>query len=237
MAARGARWSFITKEHAHIRLGRPTCQAKDGESWDARYGQIWGRRIGLAALFVSMGLVSGCGGGGGSTGFSSERLPDAGPSIKLPSLSGSGSQADRTGAPQVALADGRANSCPQIVAWPNEKLKTVYQNGHEGDANFIIYRGEITKLSRECRVYGGRVVVKYGYAGRLSCSGRRGIPGAFLACFGQGDGRLQGASCTGSHVCARNRSWQPNGRLLLNGARDFFACADRNTPPTTTKFS
>ena len=130
-------------------------------------GQIWGRRIRLATLVVSMGLVSGCGGGGGSTGFSSERLPDAGPSIKLPSLSGSGSQADATGAPQVALADGRANSCPQVVAWPNEKLKTVYQNGHEGDANFIIYRGEITKLSRECRVYGGRVVVKYGYAGRV----------------------------------------------------------------------
>ena len=142
-----------------------------------KYGQIWGRRIGLAALFVSIGLVSGCG-GGGATGFSSERLPDAGPSIKLPSLSGSRSQADPTGASQIALADGRANSCPQIVAWPNEKLKTVYQNGHEGDANFIIYRGEITKLSRECRVYGGRVVVKYGYAGRLLL-GPRGYPGSF----------------------------------------------------------
>ncbi len=140
--------------------------------------QIWGRRIRLATLVVSMGLVAGCGGGGGSTGFSSERLPDAGPSIKLPSLSGSRSQADPTGAPQVALADGRANSCPQVVAWPNEKLKTVYQNGHEGDANFIIYRGEITKLSRECRVYGGRVVVKYGYAGRVLL-GPKGYPGSF----------------------------------------------------------
>ena len=141
-------------------------------------GQNRGRKIGLVALFVSMGLVSGCGGGGGSTGFSSERLPDAGPSFKLPSLSDSRSQSNPAGGPQVVAADGRANSCPQIVAWPNEKLKTVYQNGHEGDANFIIYRGEITKLSRECRVYGGRVVVKYGYAGRLLL-GPKGYPGSF----------------------------------------------------------
>ena len=143
-------------------------------------GHIWSRRFGLATLCLGAALVAGCGGGGGSTGFSSERLPDTLPSIKMPSLSGSNpqQQPDPANALPTMTADGRATSCPQVVAWPNEKLKTVYQNGHNGDANFIIYRGEITKLSRECRVYGGRVVVKYGYAGRLLL-GPKGYPGSF----------------------------------------------------------
>ncbi|MEM9591789.1 MAG: hypothetical protein AAF967_10690 [Pseudomonadota bacterium] len=145
---------------------------------ERKVGHIWSRRTGLAALCVAAALGTGCGGGGGgTTGFSSERLPDSAPSFKLPSLSSSQPQADPSSGLPVA-ADGRATSCPQVVAWPNEKLKTVYQNGHNGDANFIIYRGEITKLSRECRVYGGRVVVKYGYAGRLLL-GPKGYPGSF----------------------------------------------------------
>ena len=143
-------------------------------------GHIWSSGFGIAALCLGVVLVSGCGGGGGTTGFSSERLPDTLPTLKMPSLSGSNPQPqpDPTAAPTITTADGRANTCPQVVAWPNEKLKTVYQNGHDGDANFIIYRGEITKLSRECRVYGGRVVVKYGYAGRLLL-GPKGYPGSF----------------------------------------------------------
>ena len=139
-------------------------------------GQFGSRLIGLAAVCVSVAFISGCGGGSGSSGFSSERLPDSLPSVSLPSLPSS-EPAAQPAATAVA-ADGRSTSCPQVVAWPNEKLKTVYQNGHDGDANFIISRGEITKLSRECRVYGGRVVVKYGYAGRLLL-GPKGYPGSF----------------------------------------------------------
>ena len=30
-----------------------------------------------------------------------------------------------------------------------------------------MHRGEITKLSRECQIYGDRVTVKYGFAGRV----------------------------------------------------------------------
>lgn len=150
--------------------GRGALRRKDGH--------IWSSGIGLAALCVSAVLLSACGGGGGSTGFSSERLPDSLPSIKMPSLSGSEPQPDPGAALPATTADGRANSCPQVVAWPNEKLKTVYQNGHDGEADFILYRGEITKLSRECRVYGGRVVVKYGYAGRVLL-GPKGYPGSF----------------------------------------------------------
>jgi len=73
-------------------------------------------------------------------------------------------------------AEGQALNCPQVVAWPNERLRTVYQPGHDGDTMFVIHRGEITKLSRECQFFGSRVVVKYGFAGRVLL-GPKGSPG------------------------------------------------------------
>ena len=39
-----------------------------------------------------------------------------------------------------------------------------------------MHRGEITKLSRECQIYGDRVTVKYGFAGRVLL-GPKGKPG------------------------------------------------------------
>lgn len=44
---------------------------------------------------------------------------------------------------------------------------TVYQPGHSGEAMAIRHRGELTKLSRECRVYGNQMTVRYGFAGRV----------------------------------------------------------------------
>ena len=132
--------------------------------------------IGFVTLCSGMAIVSGCGGGGGTSGFSSERLPDRLPTIDLPSLPSSESAVAT--APATTYAAGRASSCPQVVAWPNEKLRTVYQRGHDGDANFIVYRGEITKLSRECQLTGGRVLVKYGYAGRVLL-GPKGHAGSY----------------------------------------------------------
>lgn len=131
--------------------------------------------IGFVTLCAGMAIVSGCG-GGGTSGFSSERLPDRLPTIDLPSLPSSEPAAAT--APAATSAAGRASSCPQVVAWPNEKLRTVYQRGHDGDANFIVYRGEITKLSRECQLTGGRVLVKYGYAGRVLL-GPKGHAGSY----------------------------------------------------------
>ena len=76
--------------------------------------------------------------------------------------------------------DGKSLDCPQVVAWPNERLRTIYQNGHDGDQMYVVNRTEITKLSRECRVYGGQVVVKYGFAGRVLL-GPKGKPGRVSA--------------------------------------------------------
>ena len=62
------------------------------------------------------------------------------------------------------------------MAWPRDRLVTVYQGGQTGDAKAVVHRGEITKMSRECQFYGGRVVVKYGFAGRVLL-GPKGGPG------------------------------------------------------------
>ncbi len=73
-------------------------------------------------------------------------------------------------------ASGAAAHCPQIVAWPYDRLLTVYEPGHNGDNLSIVHRGEITKLARECQLYSDRVVVKYGFAGRVLL-GPKGQPG------------------------------------------------------------
>lgn len=75
-----------------------------------------------------------------------------------------------------AAAGGTGTSCPQVVAWPKDRLLTVYQSGHDGDAQAVIHRGEITKMSRECQLFGSRVTVKYGFAGRVLL-GPKGSPG------------------------------------------------------------
>jgi hypothetical protein len=74
------------------------------------------------------------------------------------------------------LPSGLSTHCPQVVAWPRERLITVYQPGHAGDANFVVHRGEITKMARDCQLYSDRVVVKYGFAGRVLL-GPKGGPG------------------------------------------------------------
>ncbi len=74
------------------------------------------------------------------------------------------------------LPGGMSAHCPQVVAWPKDRLVTVYQGGKTGDAQAVIHRGEITKMARECQIYSDRVMVKYGFAGRVLL-GPKGPPG------------------------------------------------------------
>jgi len=74
------------------------------------------------------------------------------------------------------LPAGFSAHCPQVVAWPRDRLLTVYQPGHVGEANSVVHRGEITKMARECQLYSDRVIVKYGFAGRVLL-GPKGGPG------------------------------------------------------------
>jgi len=79
-------------------------------------------------------------------------------------------------APAPAMNGPGGNQCPQVVAWPHDRLVTVYEGGRTNDAQAVIHRGEITKLARECQFYGDRIVVKYGLAGRVLL-GPKGKPG------------------------------------------------------------
>jgi hypothetical protein len=74
------------------------------------------------------------------------------------------------------LPSGYSANCPQVVAWPRDRLLTVYQPDKVGDNNAVVHRGEITKMARECQLFADRVVVKYGFAGRVLL-GPKGGPG------------------------------------------------------------
>lgn len=74
------------------------------------------------------------------------------------------------------LPGGKSANCPQIVAWPRDRLLTIYQSGQVGDLKAVVHRGEITKMARECTLYSDRVIVKYGFAGRVLL-GPKGAPG------------------------------------------------------------
>jgi hypothetical protein len=84
---------------------------------------------------------------------------------------------DTANADLANLPGGYSAHCPQVVAWPRDRLLTVYQPEHVGDTNAIVHRGEITKMARECQLLSDRVVVKYGFAGRV-LMGPKGGPGA-----------------------------------------------------------
>jgi hypothetical protein len=133
----------------------------------------WLPALSLGALLVSSALISGCGVpklsnpfGAGSEDASSASLAD---DDKLPEM-------NSTTSSSAAPASGESLNCPQVVAWPNESLRTIYEPGHDGDQLSVVNRAELTKLSRDCQFYGGRVVVKYGFAGRVLL-GPKGKPG------------------------------------------------------------
>ena len=83
-------------------------------------------------------------------------------------------KADAAGAD--ASLNGASSHCPQVVAWPHDRLLTIYEPGHVGDTQAIMHRGEITKMARECELFPDHVVVKYGVAGRVLL-GPKGHPG------------------------------------------------------------
>ncbi|HET7852243.1 MAG TPA: hypothetical protein VFK91_05805 [Methyloceanibacter sp.] len=97
----------------------------------------------------------------------------------LPPASQDGMLAEaKADAPKMAqlTETGESLHCPQVVAWPHDRLLTIYAGGKIGDAQAIMHRGEITKLSRQCQIFGNQVVVKYGVAGRVLL-GPKGAPG------------------------------------------------------------
>ncbi len=77
---------------------------------------------------------------------------------------------------QAAKADGGASGpisgelsqgCPRFQVWPRDNTVTIFEPGRIGDGLAVMHRGEITKTARECRIESGRVVVRYGFSGRV----------------------------------------------------------------------
>jgi hypothetical protein len=134
-----------------------------------------------AAMLVLAASLSGCAVAHLGNPFKSEdkavMYPQAGdsanPQVSADSLLAN-AKAD-TGS-DTSPAAGASAHCPQVVAWPQDRLVTVYEPGHVGDQLSIIHRGEITKLARDCQLTGTEMMVRYGVAGRVLL-GPKGRPG------------------------------------------------------------
>lgn len=122
----------------------------------------WLRPCCLAWLIAVPALVSGCAVSKLSNPFRSGSEDTAASAVTEDRLLAT-AKAD-TGSD---MPSGVSSHCPQVVAWPRDRLLTVYQPGHSGDSLAVVHRGEITKMARECQLYSDRVIVKYGFAGRV----------------------------------------------------------------------
>ena len=132
----------------------------------------WLCRCALIGLFIVPVLVSGCAIPRLSNPFGSdddEGSASAGSESRL--LDTARAEAG------TELPSGSSLHCPQVVAWPRDRLLTIYQAGHVGDSNAVVHRGEITKMARDCQLLPDRVIVKYGFAGRVLL-GPKGGPGS-----------------------------------------------------------
>lgn len=106
-------------------------------------------------------LTSGLGGGmfGGSSGSGSQVATVSEEQL----LSAAKSDHGTTGTTGIDPAHG----CPRFVVWPRDNHVTIYETGRVGDGLAVMHRGEITKTARECHFDAGRVMVKYGFSGRV----------------------------------------------------------------------
>jgi hypothetical protein len=130
------------------------------------------RRCCLSGLLLAPLLLSACAVSRLSNPFRSGS-EDTSPSVVTPDKLLETAKADSG----TDLPGGNSAHCPQVVAWPRDRLLTIYQACHVGDQLSVVHRGEITKMARECQLYSDRVVVKYGFAGRVLL-GPKGGPGA-----------------------------------------------------------
>jgi hypothetical protein len=131
--------------------------------------RVWLSRCALLGLITVPFLATGCAVSSFSNPFGSSEESSAVSESRLLETAKADTGND--------LPGGASTHCPQVVAWPRDRLLTIYEPNHVGDANAIVHRGEITKMARECQILPGRVVVKYGFAGRvlLGPKGKRGV--------------------------------------------------------------
>jgi hypothetical protein len=131
----------------------------------------WRAPTALAGLLAASAVVAGCAVSNFSNPFGSGKEDISASTVNEDRLLETAKADTGTDFPA-----GRSANCPQVVAWPRDRLLTIYQPGHVGDQTAVVHRGEITKMARECTLYSDRVIVKYGFAGRVLL-GPKGAPG------------------------------------------------------------
>ena len=139
------------------------------------------RCITVGAVLAAAICVGGCGLSSLTSGLGS-------------SMFGGGQSADGTSATKVSeeqllsaakAGDGSTGSletatgCPKVITGTRDNNLTIYEPGRVGDGLAIVHRGEITKTARECVIEGNKVIVKYGFSGRVLL-GPRGKSGPIV---------------------------------------------------------
>jgi len=132
----------------------------------------------LLAAGAALAILPGCGlssltsGLGGGVFGGSSNKPEV-KSVTEEQLLSAAKQDDGSTASTMGEV---AHGCPRFTVWSRDNNLTIYEQGRVGDGLAIMHRGEITKTARECEIQSGRVVVKYGFSGRVLL-GPRGKPG------------------------------------------------------------
>ncbi len=125
----------------------------------------------LGAALALIGLVAGCGvstltsgiGGGVFGGSGASPAATKGVSEEQLLVAAKSDGGDSTGGSSGEVAHG----CPRFVVWPRDNNLTIYEQGRAGDGLAVMHRGEITKTARECQIEQNKVIVKYGFSGRV----------------------------------------------------------------------
>ncbi len=152
----------------------------ENEDYVTKLSQINKFLIRPAFVALMVAGIQGCAMSSFTSGFGGGMFG----SKKKPAISSSGGQmapVSQAGLLNAAQSDnggngtdaiGSAAGCPKFLAWPEGRLYTQYESGHENSSLGIMYRGEITKTARECQVKPGSVGMRYGFAGRVLLGSR-----------------------------------------------------------------
>lgn len=127
------------------------------------------RKFGAGVMAAAAGsfLLAGCGMSSLTSGIGSSILGGSTTGSTAPAAVNEQDllTAAKAGGEQAAAE--ASPGCPKFSVWPRDQNLTVYEPGRVGDGLAIMHRGELTKTARECSFEGGRVTVRYGFAGRV----------------------------------------------------------------------
>ncbi len=144
---KGRPWGVLTKVYERMRLLR--------DATDRR------RAIKLAFVLALAGAAAGC---------DTQAGRDASDSTigAFRMLVGAGEEPDELPVDAGAPPPPTEAKCPPVVIREGTETFRVYARGHEGDPDYVVYQGGITKTARECEFVGTNAIrIKLGIAGKV----------------------------------------------------------------------